>query len=279
MRLPLCLLSAAAALLAQEEARQGSVELGYRAVSGPAGSSDAYRSIVNLGEGPKLFHLDFSEPHAKNKLFDRLWLRADSWGGEPYNSANFEMSRVNWYRLTASYKNLAQFNRLPSFALGQQALDLRRRNGDVELEFKPRASISPFVAWSAGSGLGSGLTHFVLTGNEYPVAGRLEDRTDLIRGGVRFSTRRAHATIEQGALALERGALEHEDPFLLAVLVVVGADRLAGRQQVDARAGLLGAELRAEAQHPRAEAGRRRRTTAQRQGHAQHTPIQEFELH
>ena len=200
MRIPLCLLSAAAALLAQEEARQGSVELGYRAVSGPAGSSDAYRSIVNLGEGPKLFHLDFSERRAKNKLFDRLWLRADSWGGEPYNSANFEMSRVNWYRLTASYKNLAQFNRLPSFALGQQALDLRRRNGDVELEFKPRASISPFVAWSAGSGLGSGLTHFVLTGNEYPVAGRLEDRTDLIRGGVRFSTRRAHATIEQGAL-------------------------------------------------------------------------------
>jgi hypothetical protein len=199
MRTALFLLLAAP-LAAQEEARQGSVEFGYRAVSGPAGSSDAYRSIVNLGEGPKLFHLDFLAPREKNKLFDRLSLRADSWGGEPYNTANFEMSRTDWYRLTASYRNLAQFNRLPSFALGAQALDLRRRDGEFEFEFRPRAAISPFVAWSAASGLGSGLTHFVLTGNEYPVAGRLEDRTDLVRGGVKLTSRRAHAIIEQGGL-------------------------------------------------------------------------------
>jgi hypothetical protein len=191
----------AAALLAQgDEKTQGNIEFGYRAVSGPAGSLDAYRSIVNLGKGPKLFHLDFNAPRPKGKLFDQLSLRADSWGGEPYNSTNFEMSRSNWYRLSASYKNLAQFNRLPSYALGQQALDVKRRTGDLELEFKPRARISPFVAWSAGSGLGAGLTNFVLTGNEYPVAGRLEDRTDLIRGGIKLSSARAHAIIEQGGL-------------------------------------------------------------------------------
>ena len=187
MRKLLSLLAAGAALLPaqstlSDERPQGSVEFGYRAVSGPAGSNDAYRSIVNLGEGPKLFHLDFFAPRPKGKLFDRVSLRADSWGGEPYNSTNFEMSRANWYRVTASYKNLAQFNRLPSFALGEQALDLRRRTGDLEIEFKPRASVSPFFAWSAGSGLGSGFANFVLPGNEYPVAGRLEDRTDLFRG-------------------------------------------------------------------------------------------------
>lgn len=184
----------------QPEAPTGSAEFGYRAVAGPAGSSDAYRSVVNLGEGPKLFHLDFNAPRPKGKLFDHLSLRADSWGGEPYNTTNFEMGRAAWYRLTASYRNLAQYNRLPSFALGQQALDLRRRDADVELEFKPRAIISPFVAWSTSSGVGSGLTHFVLTANEYPVAGRLDDRTDMFRGGVRLNTRRAHATIEQGGL-------------------------------------------------------------------------------
>lgn len=200
MRTATLFLLAAAVVLAQEEARQGSVEFGYRAVSGPAGSVDAYRSIVNLGQGPKLFHLDFLAPHEKNKLFDRLSLRADSWGGEPYNTANFEMSRTNWYRLSASYQNLAQYNRLPSFALGAQALDLQRRNGEFEFEFKPKAAISPFFAWSAASGLGAGLTHFVLTGNEYPVAGRLEDRTDLFRGGVKLTARRAHAVIEQGGL-------------------------------------------------------------------------------
>ena len=191
---------AAAAVLGAQETQQGSVEFGYRAVSGPAGSSDAYRSVVNLGEGPKLFHFDFTAARPKGKLFDKLSVRGDSWGGEPYNSTRFEMSRASLYRLTASYRNLAQFNRLPSFALGQQSLDIQHRDADVEIEFKPRAAISPFLAWSTNSGVGAGITHFVLTGNEYPVAGRLKDRTDFYRGGVRLSARRAHATIEQGGL-------------------------------------------------------------------------------
>lgn len=195
----IALLAFAAAATAQE-ASQGSVEFGYRGVSGPAGSSDAYRTIVNLGEGPKLFHLDFTAPRPKGKWFDRLSLRADSWGGEPYNTTSFEMSRATLYRLTASYKNLAQFNRLPSLGLGQQALDVKRRDGEFEFAFKPRAAVSPFFAWSANSGLGGGLTNFVATGNEYPVAGTLEDRTDLFRGGVRLSSARYHATIEQGGL-------------------------------------------------------------------------------
>ena len=199
-RLLLSLFGLLPVLLRAQEAAQGSVELGYRAVSGQGGSIDAYRSVVNLGQGPKLFHLDFSAPRPKGKWFDRLSLRADSWGGEPYNTTSFEMGRATLYRLTASYRNLAQFNRLPSFALGQQALDVKRRDGEFEFAFKPRATVSPFFAWSANSGLGGGIANFVTTGNEYPVAGTLEDRTDLFRGGVRVSTARYHATIEQGGL-------------------------------------------------------------------------------
>ena len=62
---------AAAAILGAQETQQGSVEFGYRAVSGPAGSSDAYRSVVNLGEGPKLFHFDFIA--ARPKLGMQIW--------------------------------------------------------------------------------------------------------------------------------------------------------------------------------------------------------------
>ena len=47
---------------------------------------------------------------------------------------------------------------------------------------------------------------------------------------------------------------EDEQPLLLAVLVVVRAERLAGRQLVEGRAGLLRPQLRAEAGHARAEA-------------------------
>ncbi len=58
-----------------------------------------------------------------------------------------------------------------------------------------------------------------------------------------------------GALrsAQEGTAVEHEQPLLLPVLVVVGAQELTGRELVDGRAGLLGADQRAEAEHAGAE--------------------------
>src|SRR4051812_15318284 len=44
-----------------------------------------------------------------------------------------------------------------------------------------------------------------------------------------------------------RRAVDDQHPLLLAVLVVIRAQGLARRQLVEARAGLLGADLRAEA--------------------------------
>src|SRR5436190_117648 len=59
-----------------------------------------------------------------------------------------------------------------------------------------------------------------------------------------------------GALrrAQRRRAGEHERPLLLAVLVVVRAQRLAGRQLIDAGPGVLRPQALAEAAHARAEA-------------------------
>jgi hypothetical protein len=51
-----------------------------------------------------------------------------------------------------------------------------------------------------------------------------------------------------------RMAVEHERPFLLAILVVVRGQRLARRELVDARAGPLRAQLLAETEHAGAEA-------------------------
>src|ERR1035437_3168965 len=49
----------------------GSVDFGYRWGT-DAGNFQAYRSVVNLGEGPKLTGLDFTILHPKKRLFDRL---------------------------------------------------------------------------------------------------------------------------------------------------------------------------------------------------------------
>ena len=42
-----------------EENLTGSVEVGYRFVGSIPGSLSTYRTFVNLGEGPRLLHLDF----------------------------------------------------------------------------------------------------------------------------------------------------------------------------------------------------------------------------
>src|SRR3974390_1323042 len=60
----------------------GSVEFGDRWLTDVAGSLATYRSIINLGEGPKLFGLDFTVLDPKKRLFDRLDVRAYNWGGD-----------------------------------------------------------------------------------------------------------------------------------------------------------------------------------------------------
>ncbi|MEZ5400987.1 MAG: hypothetical protein R2729_15055 [Bryobacteraceae bacterium] len=179
------------------EKPEWSVEFGYRAVGDIRGSTSAYRSVVNLGDGPKLFRFNLVLP-AQGKMFDRLELRADSWGGEPYNTSSLYAERSGVYRLDVRYRNLAYFNQLPSYALNGQSSDLRRRGNDLELTLFPGRTVTPFFAWSVDSGTGAGITHFVADINEYAVAGTMADRTDLFRGGVRLEQTRWHLTLEQG---------------------------------------------------------------------------------
>jgi hypothetical protein len=71
----------------------GSVDVGYRWRTGVGGSLDTYRSVVNLGEGPKLFGLDLSFQSATRRWFDRVGVRANNWGGDPYNTAHVDATR------------------------------------------------------------------------------------------------------------------------------------------------------------------------------------------
>ncbi|MEZ5352505.1 MAG: hypothetical protein R2762_07695 [Bryobacteraceae bacterium] len=174
-----------------------SAEFGYRFRGDVHGDFSAYRSVVNLGEGPKLFHFNLILP-SSGKLFDRLELRGDSWGGEPYNTSSLFMERRGLYRLDVRYRNLAYFNQLPSYSLNRQSSDLRRRGNDAEFTLFPGRGITPFFAWSVDSGTGAGISHFVADINEYAVAGTLADRTDLFRGGIRVERSRWHLTLEQG---------------------------------------------------------------------------------
>jgi hypothetical protein len=192
---------------AAEQVITGDLDFGYRWTSNVGGSAATYRSIVNLGEGPKLFNLNLSLRNGARKVFDKLNVRANSWGGDPYNTAHLDVERDRAYRLSADYRNIIYFSAEPSFGnpllnqgvlTSQNSYDLHRRLFDVDLDLLPSRRVTPYLAYTRDWGEGRGVTDFVADSNQYPVADHFRDKTDQYRGGLRIELTRLHVTLEQG---------------------------------------------------------------------------------
>lgn len=186
----------------------GSIDLGYRWQTGVGGSLDTYRSLVNLGSGPKLIGADFTIADPKRRFFDRILVRAYGWGGEPYETFHASVKKARLYEFNADYRDLAYFNYLPSYAdpllsmrgiaLNEQAFDTRRRTGSFSLDLLPANWIVPYFAYDKDSGSGTGTTVLVSGADEFAVPNTMSDRTNLFRGGVRIERKRFHVTLEEG---------------------------------------------------------------------------------
>ena len=184
----------------------GYVDVGYRWVTGPGGNFQEYRSVVNLGEGPKLFGADFTIQDPKKRLFDVLTVRGIGWGGDPYTTAFVEARKQKLYDFRFDYRNIALFDAVPSFAnpnspLGfdEQTFDTRRRDASFELDLFPASRIVPYLAYDRYSGGGNGIDDWVVgAGNNFPVPFLTHDLTHNYRGGVHFELNRFHLTLEQG---------------------------------------------------------------------------------
>ncbi len=187
----------------------GSADIRNRFVTNVGGSSQVYRSVVNLGEGPRLFDGDlrFADPNAR--FADKLNLTMSSWGGDPYNTARLSMSKTKLYDLDLNYTNVAYFNNLPSFAnpllaegslTSQRALDITRRQLDLELRFLPSSRVTPYVGFYRADGFGQGLTTYVAgrIENEFPVNTKLDDELTSAHAGVNLSGSKWNVTLEQG---------------------------------------------------------------------------------
>jgi hypothetical protein len=167
--------------------------------------------VVNLGQGPRLLGLDLTIVDPKKRLFDRLDVRANNWGGDPYNTLHVNASKRGIYDFNFDYRDIAYFSLLPSFAdpllgtgivLDQDSYFSRRRMSDFQLDLFPGHRIIPYLAYGRDSGEGTGITTFESDVNQYPVADHMFDKTDNYRGGVRLEFNRFHATLEQGGTTL-----------------------------------------------------------------------------
>lgn len=188
----------------------GSVDFGFRFTS-VGGDNDVYRSVVNLGQGPRLLGLDLTIVDPKKRLFDHLDVRANNWGGDPYNTLHVNASKRGIYDFNFDYRDIAYFNLLPSFAdpllgtgivLDEDSYFARRRMSDFQLDLFPGHRIIPYLAYGRDSGAGTGITTFESDVNTYPVADHMFDKTDNYRGGVRLEFNHFHATLEQGGTTL-----------------------------------------------------------------------------
>lgn len=204
---PTAAADAASPVPSTDELLTGWVEIGFRWRTDVAGSFDTYRSIVNLGAGPKLLGAEFTLTDPKHRLFDKLNVRASTWGDEPASTLHLDASKSKLYRFNADYRDLAYFNNLSSYAdplmargitLDEQSFDTRRRLAAFSLDLAPGSTVIPYLAFDHDSNSGTGSSVFVDSGNEYPVPNRLRDSMNLYRGGVRIELRRMHVTLEEG---------------------------------------------------------------------------------
>ena len=184
----------------------GSVDVGYRWVD-QTGNLAAYRTVVNLGEGPKLLNFDFNLTNPNGKWYDKINAYGNNWGGEPNSVVRLDMTKQRLYDFLIDYRNIAYYNFLPSFAnpsvnpgvfQPQKGYDTRRHMFDTELRFRPGARITPYFAYNRNWGDGTGVVNFVSSGNEYPVFNSLFDKTDQYRGGVNMQWNKFHVTLEAG---------------------------------------------------------------------------------
>jgi hypothetical protein len=184
----------------------GSIDFGYRWLTGVNGSMDEYRSVVNLGQGPKLFGLEFTLTDPNTHLFDELDVRAYGWGGEPYSTAHADIRKKRVYDFSFDYRNIAYFNAVPSFAnpgapggFDEQSFDIRRRALSAGLDLFPGGHFIPYLDFDHNAGSGRGIETWVQdSNNEYAVPTLLADSTENYRGGVRIEYSRFHLTLEQG---------------------------------------------------------------------------------
>jgi len=184
----------------------GTLEVGYRSTTGVGGSLESYRSLIDLGEGPKLLDLDFTIVDPKKRLFDRLVTRGTGWGDDPYTTAHVDADKSGLYNFTFDYRNIAYFNALPSFAnpqapagIDEQAFDMRRRMYSASLDVFPGKHIIPYLAFDRNSGYGNGVATWLQdASDEFAVPTLLRDGTSNYRGGVRFEYNRFHVTLEEG---------------------------------------------------------------------------------
>lgn len=199
----------------QTERLTGYFDFGYRWLVRQNGSLQMYRTLVNLGEGPKFFGAHISWLSPRPNLWDRFEFDSTGWGDEPYSMAKLYVQRAGYYDALLQYREQHYFSNVPSFAnpllpafnslISQNAYDIKRRMVDADVTLFPNRRFSPFFTFNRTSRRGPGFWSWPGPGNEYLVSTKFDDFTNLFRAGTHINLPRLYLTVEGGGTFFQDG--------------------------------------------------------------------------
>lgn len=200
----------------------GTVEIGYRFTS-LDGSRDAYRSVVDLPQGPVLAfsRIELRAPENEGPVFDELTLEAVGGGGEPVSSYRARAAKRSLYTIDYRGSRIDTFNLIPDFAnplfadgvlVAPHGWDRSRRLDALDVTIFPERRIegrlSYFRSDQSGLGLGTDIADSSLVFDR-----ALDNRVHEVRGGVALRWPKWYLFVEQGARFYEDDERDTADPF------------------------------------------------------------------
>lgn len=169
-----------------------SFELGYRWRT-VGGSLDAYRGMVNFGNGVRLLasSLSVNSLEGSGRWFDQIQLNTQGLGNDPYQSALFRVEKNRFYRYDLNwrstlYSNPGLYLQMQPDAFGRHHLDTVRNTQDHDVTFLPQAPLRLFLGFSRNTQRGpavSSVQLFDSRGDEFPLFADVQRRQHEYRTG------------------------------------------------------------------------------------------------
>ena len=182
------------------------------AIAGSAASAEAstrYRSIVDLGSGPKLTGADFTITDPKHRLFDQIHVRAPILGRRSVSNGCIWTHRkqrsITSARTIATSPTSIFCRPTPircssrGIVLNEQSFDTRRHFASFSLDLLPGNWIHSLFCFRSRFRLGHRRATLRHRRQRIPGAESIaRHRPICIAAGVRIERRRFHVTLEQG---------------------------------------------------------------------------------
>jgi hypothetical protein len=126
-----------------------SFEAGYRTLS-VTGNDASYQSMVNYGDGLRLFDSDVeaSSKDGHGWLFDQLSLKTAGLGNDPYESAVFRVEKNGWYEYDMNWRLSDYVNPGLTTVDGIDAANLQHRSQDHDLTLLPQSRVRFLLGYS-----------------------------------------------------------------------------------------------------------------------------------